>query len=351
MRMIAPITHILPLTKIRRARLLPVSGRVVVRVDQKINPTDIIAEARNPGKHVVIDVWRALGFSPNSRSEKWIGRKVGDTVQAGDIIAETGTMFHKVVRAPVECQIIAIGGGQVLLETTGDTLVVQAGISGVVKELVADRGAVVEGDGVLVQGVWGNNRIDMGTLQVIAASPEDELRNDRLDPSMRGAVILAGHCADVEALVAGSDLHIRGMILGSMTADLILTARKVNYPIILVEGFGRIPLNEVVYKTLSTNEKRDVALNAATWNPYQNERPEIFISLPVEGETAPETDEFYSGQIVRIQGSPYAGQIGQILEVYPFPMVVANGSKIMAAEVDLDGQGIIVPLANLDVIE
>lgn len=351
MSMIAPVTHFLPLTKIRRARLLPVGGRVVVRVGQKVSAVDVVAESLGSGKHVIVDVWQALGFSATSKSEKWVGRKVGETVQAGDVIAETGGLFRKVVRAPVEGQIIAIGGGQVLLETKGESTAVLAGFSGVVEELVPERGAIIEGNGALIQGVWGNQRIGMGTLQVVASAPDEELRADRLDVSLRGAILVCGHCTDAGVFAKASDLQIRGLILASMASSLIPVARKMDYPVVLVEGLGNLPFNQVAYKILSTNEKREVAVNAALWDIYQGERPEIFIPLPAEGDVAVETDEFHSGQIVRVQGGDFPERTGQIIEVYPYPCPISNGLKVLAARVELADREAVVPLANLDVIE
>ena len=58
--MVAPITHILPLTTIRRARMLPNRGAVTVRIGQKLSSTDVVAETLLPGQHALFQ--RSPGF-------------------------------------------------------------------------------------------------------------------------------------------------------------------------------------------------------------------------------------------------------------------------------------------------
>ena len=88
--MLAPVTHILPLTTVRRERMLPVPGRVVVRIEQKVNPLDVVAEANFGAEHILIDVARTLGLRPEE-AQRLIQVKAGDRISQGEVIArQTG---------------------------------------------------------------------------------------------------------------------------------------------------------------------------------------------------------------------------------------------------------------------
>ena len=350
--MLAPVTHILALANVRRARVLSEKGRVLVRVGQNISANEVIAEAPSRRKHLLLDIRQALGLDHGKFSRKLIARNVGDKLQKGDLIAETGGLFKRVVRAPADSEVIAASGSKVLLEISNSPVKLLAGMSGKVTEVIPDRGAILEANGAFLQGVWGNNQIDMGILFVKAKNPNDEFTKNDLDVTMRGAVVFDGHCSQADALLKAADLHLRGLILGSMTSDLIPVALQLKLPVILLEGFGRLPVNEVAYKILSTNAKRDISLNAAMWNRFTGQRPEVLISLPTQGGLPPETDEFQPGQTVRIQSEPYASRVGVLDEVLLQPIQLPNNLRTRAAAVRLEKNELVtVPLNNLDVLE
>ena len=87
-----------------------------------------------------------------------------------------------------------------------------------------------------------------------------------IEVSLRGAVVVGGHCRSADVLRAGAELPLRGLVLASMTADLLALAAGLDYPVVVLEGFGRVPLNDAAFQLITTSEKRDASLNAA-FNP------------------------------------------------------------------------------------
>ncbi len=344
-------THITPLTFIRRARLLPMPGRVLVKEGQKLSAGDVVAEGWTMGQHALIDVRRILGLSRSDQAEKLMLKGEGEHVEAGEILAQSKGLFGRFVRTSMAGQIVAISGGRVLLEVPGQSVRLTAGFAGVVANVVPQRGVVVETHGALVQGVWGNDRFDQGVLLAVSHSPMEELTEKSLDVSMRGAVVLAGTCASPAALKMADELPLRGLILSSLAPELVPQAAKMSLPVVVVEGFGKIPYDSVAYKILSTSEKRDACLKASAFNTYTGERPEIILPLPAIGEEAPDNVEFQAGLTVRLLDVNQPARIGTILQVRPGAVRLPNGLTTQAADVRLENNEVVcMPLANLDVL-
>ena len=348
----APVTHILPLTYIRRPRLLPVPGRVLVHPGQKVNASDIVAEGRALGQHILIDIRRALGITRADEADRLIERREGEKLQPGDVIAQTRGLLARVVRSPVEGEVVAVYHGRVLLEVAGALTRLPAGFAGNVSEVIPERGVILETHGALIQGVWGNDRFDQGMLLLVARSPEEELTAARLDVSMRGAVIMAGPLADPDVLRMAEEMPLRGLILSSMSPELIPQASRLQVPLVVVEGFGKLPYDSVAYKVLTTSEKRDACVKASARNPYSGDCPEIILPLPAQGTEAAASAEFKNGQVVRVTGLALPGRVGVISQVRPGMTRLLSGLNAPAADVRLENNDLVtVPLANLDVLE
>jgi hypothetical protein len=350
--MLAPVMHILPVTTIQRERILPMPGRVVVRRGQRVKAGDAVAETHLKPEHIILDVARGLGISASEMHEH-IQRKSGERVGEGDIIAGPVGIAKRVVRAPHSGRVILIRGGKVLFELNSSPFVLKAGIPGVVSSLIPERGVIIEGTGGLIQGVWGNGRIDYGLLLVQARTPEDMLMPDQLDNTMRGSVILAGFCEDAEVLEAAGELPVRGLILSSMASSLIPVAVSMEYPIIVMEGFGLLPMNSAAFKLLSSSDQREVALNADVFDQFANTRPEIVIPLPTEDNVYEPRESliFSPNQRVHIVRAPYKSQIGTITALRQGTRVLPSNVRAPAAEISLEsGETVVLPLANLEVL-
>ena len=348
----APVTHIVGFANIIRERLLPVKGDTLVRLNQKVVSSDIVAEAHVARDHVLLDVSRKLRVHPKT-ADRLITCKVDERVAAGAVIAARKGLFSPAVIVPRDGRVVAVGGGQVLLEVGETKIELRAGIPGTVIEIIPDRGVVIQTAGALIQGVWGNGRIDAGQLINLAESPEGALTADRLDISHRGSVILGGIVKDAATLKAAAELPVRGLILSSIYPSLIPQAREMRFPIVAIDGFGPMPMNSLAYKLLSTNVKRDVTVNAEAYNRYQGGRPEVIIPLPVSSE-APELHEvetFAPGLQVRMRRMPAMGMLGSIVALKPGSTLLPSGLRAPAAEVKLEnGETVIAPLVNLEVV-
>jgi len=348
----APVNHIIGLTSIVRERLLPVSGNVLARVGQKVTPMDVIAETRWAREHVLLDVARLLRVSPNA-ADRLVKCKVDDRLAASTEIAVGKGLFPRSVRTPRDGRVVAVGGGQVLMEVGEAKLELRAGIPGTVIEVIANRGAVIQTAGALVQGVWGNGRIDSGLLVNVSETPDSMLTVGKLDISLRGSIILAGMVKDAETLDAAADLPVRGLILSSIFPSLLQKAREMRYPIMVTDGFGAMPMNSAAYKLLSTNIKREVTVNAETFDRYSGTKPEVIIPLPVSSDppVPREVETFAVGLQIRMRRPPFMGMTGSIVSIKPGLSVLPSGLRAPAAEVKLENnETVVAPLVNLEVV-
>jgi hypothetical protein len=349
--MLAPVTHILPLTTVVRRRLLPAPGRVLVRVGQKVTASDVIAETNLPREHVLINVAHALGVSPE-RANSLIKCKKGDKLPKGTVIAEGGGLIARSVRAPHDGRVIVIGDGQVMLQVGQANIELRAGMPGEVAQVIPDRGAIIHGSGALIQGRWGNGRMDFGLLVNLAETPDAVLDASMVDINLRGSVILGGYCGEKKVLDNAAELLVRGLVLSSLAPGLIPAAIQMRYPIIVLEGFGQHPFDAVAHRLLTTNAKREVAVNAEIPDRYTGARPELMIPLPASQPPpiAPDADVFTPGQQVRLCRAPGLGTVGSLTAILPGLTPLPNGIRAPAASVNVGGEQVTVPLANLEVL-
>lgn len=350
--MIAPVTHILALTTVVRTRLLPADGHIIARVGQKVTPTDVVAEAIVGRKHLIVNFAQELNLS-HQKAGSFLKVKKGQKVSRGEILAESTGLFSREVQAPNDGHVVAIGGGKLVLESGGFNFEMVAGIPGVISEVIGERGVVIRATGAIIQGVYGNGRLETGVMLSMFEKPDDVLNNTNMDVSLRGSIIVAGHVDNPAVIKNAAELPLRGMILASISPVVLSAAAQAPFPVLVTDGFGHRPMNSAAFKLLTTNVKREITLNAEFYDRQGGTRPEVFIPLPVSQEPAEPRDmeTFAPGQTVRVCYLARPGMIGTLVQLRPGLTTLPSGLKAPAAEIRLEsGEQVLIPLTNLEVL-
>jgi hypothetical protein len=347
-----PISHFTQQTRIRRTRMLPQEGEITVRRDQKVGAMDPVGNCYLPGRHELIDLYQALGVSRKTPLETITDRSAGETLQKGDILAKTGKMIKKIVRAPADCYIESIEDGKMLLELLEPPFELKAGLDGIVREVNPNWSVVLETFGCLLQGVWGNGRVSSGLLVNTVRPGVEEFARGSVDVTMRGAIVAGSYCCTQQALEAAVDFSLRGLILSSMSSSLVGYALKMEVPLILMEGFGSIPLNPVALNLLTQFDRHNACLNACSWDVYEGSRPEVIIPLPGTGSDPREGGHVHQGSRVRVKVPPYAGAVGVVTQLRDGDTTIHSGLRGKCAEVKFERLPLTsYPVTNLDILE
>jgi hypothetical protein len=350
--MLTPVTHILPLAKIRRQRFLPVAGTVLVRAGQEVKADEVIARADINPEHISLNLERGLGV-PKNKVSNYLKRAIGDDIPEGSVVASRGGVVSREIRTPRAGKLVAVGGGQVLLQVSNKPFELLAGIPGTVLEVKADLGAIIQTSGAWIQGVWGNGRLSVGPLQILPQGSNQPLTPDQLDSSLTGAILMAGHCGEQRVLETGTKIKLGGLVLGSLATRLLPMAARVSFPIMVIEGFGKIPMNTAANNLLSTNVKREITLNAMEFDYISGDRPELVIPLTnVDNPPTPiNLSQLKTSDRVRILRAPYQGAVGTVNTLLPGLTRFPSGLQVEASEILLeDGEKAVVPVANIEVL-
>ncbi|MGD8812937.1 MAG: hypothetical protein PVI78_00520 [Anaerolineales bacterium] len=353
MSYIPPVTHIMPLTTIRREWRLPAPGTIAVRVNERINAYDVVAESETTAHHVILDIARALNV-PEDLASRHLLCDVGDRLAPGDRIAVGKGWLKRTIRAPANGRVVAISEGRVLFEVLEKPYEMQAIFPCVVVDTDGIRTISVETTGALIQAVWGNGKRDFGVLRMVAGGSSGTLTTETLDIGLRGSVLVAGSCLQAAPLHQATELTVRGLILGSLSAALIPMVKRLEYPVLVLEGFGDVGINNAAYELLKANEGKEASLDGTPSQTYSYRRPEVIIPMPSTRRFDLPEDivPLSPGVRVRVVRQPHMGEVGVVRELLTRAVSYPNGNMARSARLDLEGAGsVTVPLDNLEVIQ
>jgi hypothetical protein len=279
----------------------------------------------------------------------------GERVQRGQELARRGKGRRgKVLVAPAAGLVVRIHEAHIVLQISERSLEIVAKIPGEIEKIETHL-VRVAGNGAIMQGAWGNGQFCYEAFRFL---PDDGFVGlSKLDVRIseyRGVVLISPVPINKGDLLVAQQQEAAGVVAPSMASNLREFAMGLTFPVLLTEGFGQKRPTALIYNLLRDNMGRQAAFDAATPDPWSDDRPEIMIPLPSGGMTpsTPSLEQALAvGAQVRITRAPWDGFIGDVVELPETPQVVGNGLRVPSAKVRLPGGQIgLVPLANLELL-
>ena len=339
-------------TEIRRVRQLPFRGEVLVTMGQSLHPEDLIAEAALPAEIYTLDIARGLGIDP-SEVVSCLVRDLGEELAQDDVLAECERTLARLVRVPQAGQLLACRDGVAFIAAGKRKVSVQAGMIGVVSDILPERGAILTTQGSLIQGVWGNGQVGAGVLRTQTAVLKKVTSPETLMEIDAGQVIALGGCSHQDLLGKILEKKPTGLILGSLSPDLMSLVAAQHFPVILLGGFGELPPDEHTFQLLHEKSGQVVCLNASKPDYIDGVLPEIIIPSS-QGDPQsvwPFQAEIKIGQRVQVMSGAERGGVYTVVGLPEEMASLESGliSKVSVLKPD-EGEEMMAPIENLAIL-
>ena len=342
-----------PLTNIRRERVLPVRGEVLVETGDQVEPAQVVARAEMAGDFQIVPVARLLGV-PSPRVPRHMRVALGDEVEKGQVIAARRGLNALSIRSPMDGMVTASGGGRVLIEEAPAPFELSAYLRGTVTGVLKDYGVVIEATGALIQGVWGAGGEGFGVLKCVVNNRNEPIRAKSIDSSCHGTILIGGTGLDQQVLELAQESEVRGIVTGGLPARLIAQAEQQLYPVVVTEGIGEVPMSTPLFRLLAANDGREAVISGEVRSRWGIVRPEIAIPLPTEETPSVRAQpgmQLDVGVRVRAIRAPHLGVAGMVVALRTRAHRIETGARVRGAEVDIGEETpIFVPLANLEIL-
>lgn len=362
-------------TVIRRRRLLPIPGEVVVAQGEQVTATTEVARTALPGKVYPVNVVNQLSIAPDEILS-YMRKREGEIVSKGEPIAENKPLlkwFQVQVPSPINGTIENISRvtGQVFLREPPTMIGLAAYIDGTIVEVTPHQGVVVESHCAFIQGIFGVGGETTGTLAVAVQRPDEELTSVHLKPEHHGHIVIGGSLAQKETFARARELGVRALVVGGVhdrdLKDLlgydlgvaITGTERIGFTLIVTEGFGTIPMATRTFELLSTHVGQKASCSGATQIRAGVIRPEVII--PTSPLNAARSSVFSpqsfgegikGGDTVRIIREPYFGILARVKDLPSELQQIATESEARVLVATLpDGQDVVIPRANVEMIE
>ena len=145
-----------------------------------------------------------------------------------------------------------------------------------------------------------------------------------------------------------------GVVVGSMRANLSDLSSRIQFPLVVTEGFGQIPMSDLIFGLLKNYEREMAYISGPVQDLQSQMQPEIAIFPAARGQMIPikESTVVEKGAIVRITREPHLGRIGVLRAFSEKRQTIESGLVAQCAEIELDEQqNVWIPVVNLERVQ
>ncbi len=367
-----PGLKVIPKTIVHKTRRLPLKGDVIVKLNQEVKAEDIVATTDLPGNVVPVNLANMLNLEASEIIEILL-KKPGDTLEKGDIIAETPGIFglfktKAISPASGVLETISSITGQAIIREAPVPVSVQAYINGKVTEIIPDEGVEVSTVASFVQGIFGIGGERRGEIKILTKNTKTTINEDLITEDCKGKVLVGGSFLTHKAFMKAQRMGAIGVVVGGFNYidikkilgyDLgvaITGQEEIKTTLIITEGFGKVHMAQQTFDLLKSHEGKMVSVNGATQIRAGVIRPEIIVPLEGEKELKDKKADLSGiepGTEVRVIRVPYFGMLGEVTELPHELQRLESGSFARVAKVKIyeTGKEVLLPRANLEMIE
>jgi hypothetical protein len=360
---------------VRKSRILPLKGDVLVRVGEEVTPDKVVARTLLPGAVVPLNVANKLGIQPEDLELAML-KKVGDPIKAGEAVAASKPLFGLKFLGQSKCEATINGTIESISHITGQLLQrgepapveVKAYVQGKVVEVIPREGVVVQCLASFVQGIFGIGGETHGAIKIATPDNKTVLTPEFITADMKGKVIVGGSLVTADAIKKAVSVGAHGIVVGGFDdKDLrdflgydigvaITGSEEIGVTLVVTEGFGQINMALRTFELLKHHEGELASINGATQIRAGVIRPEVVIpkiGATVDSNVTPAPIEGLKiGSPIRVIRHPYFGHLGTVSGL-PSPLQKLDSeSHARVLEVQFeDNTRALVPRANVEMIE
>lgn len=354
-------------------RFLQGNGKIVVAAGQEVSPSDVIGKSTISAGFRRVNISQALSVNPKD-VKKYLQRSIGKVIYKGELLGyKSGGLFggKKLLLAPTDGILEQLDEvtGILKLKILPHTVDLPAAVFGIIEKVDHVKKAVIIKTQVTqIYGMLGSGRPREGYLKVLGGRG-DLISSDRISPDFNDKIIVGGGQIYKDGLKEAVSFGVKGIITGGINASdfkgmsggkikFAHSESEVGIGVLVTEGFGTIPIGEDIFEILKSFDDRFVILEG---NSARVDLPSVSanslinikkVHLPkfTELTSYVNEDSLRLGKEVRIIGSSYMGEQGQVESVDQMTTKLPSGAITYMITIATKSRKIKVPYNNLEII-